>query len=65
MLQLGVSTEPPSVKVGKRFSVPEIVCEVNEDKDKIRDNIKKNIQLGLPQVQPYETQWEKVVGNFS
>ena len=62
MLQLGVSTEPPSVKVGKRFSVPEIVCEVNEDKDKIRDNIKKNIQLGLPQVQPYETQWEKVVG---
>jgi len=62
MLQLGVSTEPPSVKVGKRFSVPEVVCEVNEDKDKIRDNIKKNIQLGLPQVQPYETQWEKVVG---
>jgi len=62
MLQLGVSTEPPSVEVGKRFSVPEIVCEVNEDKDKIRENIKANIQLNLPQVRPYETQWEKVVG---
>jgi len=62
MLQLGVSTEPPSVKVGKRFSVPEIVCEINEDKDKIRENIKYNIRLNLPQVRPYETQWEKVVG---
>jgi hypothetical protein len=62
MLQLGVSTEPPSVEVGKRFPVPEIVCEVNEDKDKIRENIKANIQLNLPQVRPYETQWEKVVG---
>jgi len=62
MLQLGVSTEPPSVKVGKRFSVPEIVCEVNEDKDKIRENIRSNIRLNLPQVRPYETQWEKVVG---
>jgi len=62
MLQLGVKTEPPSVEVGKRFSVPEILCEVNEDKDKIRENIKSNIQLNLPQVMPYETQWEKVIG---
>ena len=36
----------------------EIICEVNEDKDKIRENIKTNVQLGLPQVRPYETQWE-------
>ena len=62
MLQLGVSTEPPSVEIQKRFSIPEIVCEVNEDKDKIRENIKSNISLNLPQVRPYETQWEKVVG---
>jgi predicted phage-related endonuclease len=62
MLQLGVNTEPPSVEVGKRVPVPEIICDVNEDKDKIRENIKSNIQLNLPQVRPYETQWEKVVG---
>jgi len=50
---------PPSVSVKK--PVPEIICNLNEDKDKVRDNIKKNIQRGLPQVQPYETQWDKVV----
>ena len=49
----------PSVSVKK--PVPEIICNLNEDKDKVRDNIKKNIQRGLPQVQPYETQWDKVV----
>ena len=61
MLQLGVSTEPPSVKVGERVSVPEIICEVNEDKDKIRENIKANVKLGLIQVKPYETQMEKTI----
>ena len=60
-LQIGVHSEPPSVQVGKLVPVPEIVCSVNEDKEKIRDNIKKNIKRGLDQVQPYETQWEKVV----
>ena len=62
MLQLGVSTEPPSVKVGKRFPVPDIICGVNENKDNIRENIKSSIQLNLPQVRPYETQLEKIVG---
>ena len=62
MLQLGVNTEPPSVKVGKRFPVPDIICGVNENKDNIRENIKSSIQLNLPQVRPYETQLEKVVG---
>jgi hypothetical protein len=62
VLRMGVASEPPSISVGKRHPVPEIICGVNEDKEKIRDNIKKNIQLGLPQVQPYETQWDKVVG---
>ena len=60
-LQIGVNSEPPSVQVKKLIPVPDIVCSVNEDKEKIRDNIKKNIKRGLSQVQPYETQWEKVV----
>ena len=60
-LQMGVSSEPPIVGVEKRFPVPEIICEVNEDKDKIRENIKANVQLDLPQVRPYETQWEKTI----
>ena len=59
---MGVASEPPSVSIGQRHPIPEIICGVNEDKEKIRDNIRKNIQLGLPQVQPYETQWNKVVG---
>ena len=61
-MQMGVNSEPPSVQVKKLFPIPEIICGVNEDKDKIRDNIKKNIQRGLPQVRPYETQWNKTVG---
>jgi hypothetical protein len=61
-LQMGVNSEAPSVEVKKLFPIPEIICGVNEDKDKIRDNIEKNIKLGLPQVQPYETQWNKAVG---
>ena len=46
-------------KSGERVSVPEIICEVNEDKDKIRENIKANVKLGLTQVRPYETQLGK------
>jgi len=61
-LQIGVNSEPPLIEVKKLFPIPEIICSVNEDKDKIRDNIEKNIKLGLPQVQPYETQWDKTVG---
>jgi len=61
-LQMGVNSEPPSIEINKLMPIPEIICSVNEDKDKIRDNINKNIRLGLQQVRPYETQWEKVVG---
>jgi len=61
-LQMGVNSEPPSVSVKKLVPVPEIICSVNEDTEKIRDNIRVNIQRGLPQVQPYETQWDKTVG---
>ena len=60
-LQIGVNSEPPLVGVEKLHPMPEIICEVNEDKDKIRENIKTNVQLGLPQVRPYETQWENTI----
>ena len=61
MLKMGVSSEPPIVSVKKLSPVPEIICGVNEDKEKIRDNIEKNIKLGLPQVRPHETQWDKII----
>lgn len=61
-IQMGVRSEPPVVNIKKLIPIPEVICSVNEDVEKIRDNIKTNIQRGLPQVQPYETQWDKVVG---
>ena len=61
-LQMGVNSEPPAIEVKKLRPIPEIICGVNEDKDKIRDNIRINIKRGLPQVKPYETQWEKTIG---
>ena len=61
-LQMGVNSEPPSIEVKKLHAIPEIICGVNEDKEKIRDNIRLNIKRGLPQARPYETQWEKTVG---
>jgi len=61
VLSMGVASEPPSVAVQSLRPIPEIICSVNEDKEKIRDNIKKNIKRGLPQVRPYETQEGKVV----
>ena len=44
-LQIGVNSEPPLIEVKKLFPIPEIICGVNEDKDKIRDNIEKNINF--------------------
>ena len=43
-IQIGVHSEPPSIEIKNLHPVPEIICGVNEDKDKIRDNIKKNIK---------------------
>ena len=37
---MGVNSEPPSIEVKKLHPIPEIICGVNEDKDKIRDNIR-------------------------
>ena len=63
MLQSQTRTHPPSVDVKpKLVPVPEIICSVNESSENIRKNIESNIKLGLPQVVPYETQEDKVVG---
>ena len=56
---MGVRSEPPTVEVR---SIPEIICHLNEETEIIRDNIEHNIGLGLPQVMPYETQENKIVG---
>jgi len=63
MLKSFTRSHPPSVDIKpKLVPVPEIICSLNEDSEKIRDNIESNIRLGLPQVMPYETQWNKVIG---
>ena len=62
MLQSYTRSHAPSVEVKKKLvPVPEVVCSINEDPEKIRKNIRVNIKRGLPQVEPYETQ-DKVVG---
>ena len=62
MLKLGVTSYPPSVEVKRKFfPVPEILASVNADPEVIREYVKENIQRGVPQVQPYETQWDKVI----
>ena len=62
MLQSYTRTHAPSVEVKQRLvPVPEVICSINEDPEKIRENIRVNIKRGLPQVEPYETQ-DKVVG---
>ena len=62
MLQSYTRSHPPSVAVQpKLVPVPEVICSINEDPEKIRGNIKSSIKRGLPQVEPYETQ-DKVIG---
>jgi len=55
----GFKGYPPSVQI--LTPVPDIFVAVNSDKGDIRDNIKHNISLGLQQVLPHETQWEKEI----
>ena len=65
MLQSYTRSHPPSVDVKpKLIPVPEVVCSINEDPEKIRENIKSSIKRGLPQVEPYENQ-DKVVAIVS
>ena len=63
MLKTFTEGYPPLVEVGKKHQpIPEIVCSLNESHENIRKNIEANINLSLPQVMPYETQWGKPVG---
>jgi len=62
MLKLGVTSYPPTVEVKRKFfPVPEILASVNADPEVIRAYVKENIKRGVPQVEPFETQWDKVI----
>ena len=62
MLKLGVTSYPPTVEVKRKFfPVPEILASVNADPEVIRQYVKENIKRGVPQVEPFETQWDKVI----
>ena len=59
---MGVTSYPPLVEVKRKFfPVPEILASVNADPAVIRKYVEENIQRGLPQVEPFETQWNKVI----
>ena len=61
MLQSYTQSHPPSVAVRpKLIPVPEVICSINEDPENIRENIRGNIKIGFPQVEPYESQ-DKVI----
>ena len=61
-LTIAVNSFSPSVNVGpKLVPIPDIFCAVNADDEDIRKNISSNISRDIPQVVPYETQWDKVV----
>ena len=61
-LTIAVNSFSPSVNIGpKLVPIPDIFCAVNADDEDIRKNISSNISRDIPQVVPYETQWDKVV----
>lgn len=55
----GFKGYPPAVQV--LTPVPDIFVSVNADQKEIRNNIKHNVSLGLNQVTPHETQWNKEI----
>ena len=61
MLQSQTVSHPPTVEIKKKLvPVPEVICSINEDPEKIRENIRSNIKREIPQVEPHETQ-DKVI----
>ena len=58
-----VAVEPVKVVVWEKkwFPDPEILASVNADPEVIRLYVKENIKRGVPQVEPFETQWDKVI----
>ena len=62
MLQSKTVSHAPTVEVKKKLiPVPEVICSINEEPEKIRENISSNIKRGIAQVEPHETQ-DKVIG---
>ena len=62
MLQSQTISHAPTVEVKKKLiPVPEVICSINEEPEKIRENISSNIKRGITQVEPHETQ-DKVIG---
>ena len=55
----GFKGYPPAVQV--LMPVPDIFVAVNSDQEEIRNNIKHSISLGLRQVIPHETQWNREI----
>jgi hypothetical protein len=61
VLQSQTVSHPPTVEIKKKLvPVPEVICSINEDPEKIRENIRSNIKREIPQVEPHETQ-DKVI----
>ena len=62
MLQSKTVSHAPTVEVKKKLiPVPEVICSINEEPEKIRENISTNIKRGITQVEAHETQ-DKVIG---
>jgi len=62
MIQSKIESYPPTVVVEPKIvPIPEIIAGVNHEPEFTRDNIRKNIELGVEQIVPYETQWDAVV----
>jgi len=61
VLQSKTVSHAPTVEVKKKLiPVPEVICSINEEPEKIRENISVNIKRGITQVEAHETQ-DKVI----
>ena len=62
MIQSKIESYPPTVVVEPKIvPMPEVVAGVNHNPELTRSNIRKNIELDVEQISPYETQWDSVV----
>ena len=62
MIQSKIESFPPRVIVEPVVvPMPEVVAGLNNDPELTRRNIRKNIELDIEQITPYETQWDAVV----
>ena len=62
MVQSKIESYPPTVVVEPKIvPMPEVVAGVNHNPELTRSNIRKNIELDVEQISPYETQWDSVV----